>query len=368
LRGYETLTDKKLLDQKMGHWFLPNKKKHFESVRCVDCHGEKQGRNPHVILAVKDTKVNCEYCHSKTSAMTTVLNRYREEQRAYSMIDKGLFDDGKLKKDNAALIVASKGRADSVLGFMNANLLDNTYVTGITQTPWLNATFLKFLAVILLVILIHSLLRRFGTKAVYEHRTDETMFPISVRIWHWINAALFLILIVTGFSMHFSGGMSFQSAQSTHATFALGLAGLWILYVLYLVLSGQIMQYLPRKDFISASFKQAGYYMFGIYRGKENPAGHDPRKRLNPLQQTAYVGVLFILLPVLMVSGLALFVPDVIPAELMGMDGKGFVSMAHVASAFLTIIFLVVHLYLCTTGESVFALVRSMITGKLSKK
>ena len=368
LHGYEALTDKKLLDQKMGHWFLPNKKKHFESVRCVDCHAEKQGENVHVILAANATTVNCEYCHSKTSAMTTVLNRYRNEQRAYSMVDKGLFDDGKLKKDNVALIAASKGQPDSVLGFMNANLLDDMYITGIAQTPWLNTTFLKLLAVILLVIVIHSLLRKFGSRAVYEHGTDEIMFPICIRIWHWINAALFLILIVTGFSMHFSGGIPFESAQSAHATLALSLAGLWMLYVLYLVLSGQLMQYLPRRDFISASFKQAGYYMFGIYRGKENPAGHDPARRLNPLQQTTYLGVLFILLPVLMVSGLALFVPDVIPAQLAGMDGKRLVAMAHVAAAFLTIIFLVVHVYLCTTGESVFALVRSMITGRLSNK
>lgn len=365
LRGYQALTDKKLLDQNMGHWFLPHKEKHFAAVRCVDCHAANKGTDVHVIMQTKDTPVDCEYCHSKSSAMTTKLNTYRNEHKAFSMVNKGMFDDRELVAKNTELIVASAGQADSVLGFMNAGLLDNKYVTGITQTPVLNARFMQLLAAVLLIIVIHSVLRMSGTKAIAHGGTVVTMFPLLVRIWHWINAALFLVLIVSGFAMHFGAGMGFEAAQSTHATLAIGLAGMWLLFLLYLILSGQIMQYLPRADFISATFKQLRYYMFGMYKGEENPAGHDPRKRLNPLQQASYVGVLFILFPALVASGVYLFIPDLIPAEIMGMEGKRFVSLAHTASAFLMVVFLVVHLYLCTTGESVFALVRSMITGKM---
>ena len=367
LRGYQRLTDKKLLDQDMAHWFLPNKDKHFLSVRCVDCHSEAQGENVHVVMAVKETKVDCDNCHSKSSAMTNTLYKYRNEKRAYSMVKKGLFEDGELYAKNAELIAARMGQPDSALGFMNANLLSSRYITGITQTPWLNTTFIKLLAVILLLVFIHTAFRLSGKKAVSSHVSEKTIFPILVRIWHWINALLFLMLIYTGLAMHFGKGISFETAQSIHATFSLALAALWILYVLYLILTGQIMQYLPRADFIPASLKQVGYYMFGIYRGRENPAGHDPKKRLNPLQQISYIGILFLLFPALLASGAAMFIPDVIPAKLMGMDGKRFVWMVHTASAFLIVIFLVVHLYLCTTGETVFALIRSMFTGNLSK-
>ncbi len=368
LRGYQALTDKKLLDQDMAHWSLPNKERHFQSVRCVDCHADTQGTKVHVIVAVKDTSFDCAYCHSKSSAMTTALYKYRNEQRAYSMVKKDLFDDSELYKKNAEMIKASLGQSDSALGFMNADLLGNKYITGITQTPWLNIKFIQLLSLILLIVAIHAALRMFGTKAVPSHVSEETMFPMSVRIWHWINALLFMILIATGFAMHFSKGMAFETAQSTHATGAIIMASFWILYVVYLVLTGQIMQYLPRKDFIAASFKQVGYYMFGIYRGKESPAGHDPARRLNPLQQASYLGVLFLLFPVLLASGAAMFIPDVIPAELMGMDGKRLVWVVHTATALLMVIFLVVHLYLITTGETIFALIRSMITGKLSQK
>ncbi len=370
LRGYQKLTDKKLLDQKMGHWFLPNKEKHFEYVSCVACHGGKEGTEVHVIMEVEDNgaaKVNCESCHSLSSAMTTKLNKYRSEQRAFSMVNKGLFDDAELQKKNAEAIKASMGEADSVLGFMNARLLKNKYIIGITQTPWLNAKFVQILAAMLLLIAIHAGLRMTGTKAVHADGETVTMFPLMVRLWHWINAILFVILIASGFAMHFGVGMPFDSAQSTHAYFALGLAALWALYVLYLLLSGQLMQYLPRADFISASIAQAKYYLLGIYKGQDNPAGHDPAKRLNPLQQGAYLPVLFVLFPVLITSGLALFIPEVIPPELMGMDGKKFASLVHTGAAFLMILFIVIHLYLCTTGESLFALVRSMVTGKMKK-
>ncbi|HAS90677.1 MAG TPA: hypothetical protein DCS48_15475 [Desulfovibrio sp.] len=369
-RGYQKLTDKKLLDQKMGHWFLPNKEKHFASVSCVACHGGKEGTERHVIMELDDNaaaKVNCEGCHSRSSAMTTKLNKYRSEQRAFSMVNKGLFDDAEIQKKNSAAIKASMGEADSTLGFMNARLLDNTYVIGSTQTPWLNAKFVQILAVMLLLIAVHAGLRMMGTKAVYTHGETVTMFPVAVRLWHWINALLFAILIVTGFAMHFGIGMPFEPAQSTHAYFALGLAALWAMYILYLVLTGQLMQYLPRADFIPASFEQARYYMLGIYKGEKNPAGHDPKKRLNPLQQTAYLSVLFVLFPALVVSGLALFIPEIIPPELMGMNGKHFVSLVHTGAAFMMILFIVIHLYLCTTGESILALVRSMVTGKMKK-
>ncbi|WP_421899464.1 cytochrome b/b6 domain-containing protein [Maridesulfovibrio sp.] len=366
-RGYQKLTDKKLLDQKMGHWFLPSKEKHFEAVSCVACHGGKEGTERHVIMEAKETKVNCESCHSQSSAMTTKLNKYRSEQRAFSMVNKGLFDDAELQQKNSAAIKASMGEADSELGFMNSRLLENKYVIGITQTPWLNAKFVQILAAMLLLIAVHAVLRMMGTKAVYAHGKTVTMFPLAVRLWHWINALLFAILIISGFAMHFGVAMTFDSAQSTHAYFAIGLAALWALYMLYLLLTGQIMQYLPRADFISASIAQAKYYMLGIYKGQKNPAGHDPAKRLNPLQQSAYLPVLFMLFPVLIASGLALFIPEVIPPELMGMDGKRFVSLVHTGAAFLMILFIVIHLYLCTTGESVFTLVRSMVTGKMKK-
>ena len=367
-RGYEKLTDKKLLDQKMGHWFLPHKEKHFAAVRCVDCHADNQGEDVHVIMQVKDSEMTCETCHSKSSALTTKLNTYRNEQRAFSMVGKNLFDDTELIAKNKEQIAAGKGKADSELGFMNAKLLDDKYVTGITQTPWLNSKFIQILTIILLAIGAHALLRVFGTKAKYEDEPEIAMFPALVRIWHWANVILFVVLIITGFSMHYDGGMKFEPAQSVHATFALALVGLWTLYLVYLILSGQLMQYLPRRDFFSALGKQAGYYLLGIYKGKKNPAGHDPAKRLNAMQQVAYISVLFVFFPMLIGSGLAMFIPEIIPAQIMGMDGERFVSMAHTAAAFLMIIFIVVHLYLCTTGETVTALFKSMITGKITHK
>jgi len=135
LRGYQGLTDKKLLDQKMGHWSLPHKEKHFAAVRCTDCHADGKGTDVHVIMQAKDTPMDCEYCHSKTSAMTTKLNTYRNERKAFSMVNKGLFDDTDLVAGNNQLIATRRGLPDSELGFMNADIVDGKFITGITQTP-----------------------------------------------------------------------------------------------------------------------------------------------------------------------------------------------------------------------------------------
>jgi thiosulfate reductase cytochrome b subunit len=55
-------------------------------------------------------------------------------------------------------------------------------------------------------------------------------------------------------------------------------------------------------------------------------------------------------------------------AQLMEMVGKLLVWLLHTGTGFLMVIFLVVHLYLTTTGKTVLALIRAMVTGKLSEK
>lgn len=49
--------------------------------------------------------------------------------------------------------------------------------------------------------------------------TSLYLYPVWVRLWHWTNALLFLILIASGVSMHFAGAdwlMSFATARVVH--------------------------------------------------------------------------------------------------------------------------------------------------------
>lgn len=368
LKGYEALTDKKLLDQKMAHWFLPEKNKHFAAVRCVDCHSAGNGAQVHTITPVEDAVDDCQVCHSEDSAITSSLYKYSNEQKAFSMLNKGIFDDAELLQKNAKLITQHNGNPDSPYGFINQKLLDDGYLIGATPIKWIDSLFGLVLAVTLLLLAFHGMLRLLGKREkVVLEKTDKVMFPFGVRLWHNSNVIVFVILILTGLSMHFSTLLGFEISQYSHNILGAVLIVQWLLYILYLILSGQIKQYLPRRDFVSAALKQAKFYLKDIYSGAENPAGHDPKKRLNPLQQMGYLPILLVAFPLLIVSGIALFFNELLPEQIFGVDGKTMVVMLHVAMSHIMVLFIAAHVYLCTTGATVSEHFKSMITGKLFK-
>lgn len=105
--------------------------------------------------------------------------------------------------------------------------------------------------------------------------------------------------------------------------------------------------------------------MKGIYNGAKNPAGHDPKKRLNPLQQMGYLSIVFGAFPVLILSGVGLFFNESLPAEIWGIDGKTMIAMLHVAMSHIMVLFIAAHVYLCTTGVTVSEHFMSMLTGRL---
>ncbi|WCE32093.1 cytochrome b/b6 domain-containing protein [Vibrio sp. SCSIO 43137] len=322
LRGYEKLTDKKLLDQEMGHWFLPEKNKHFEAVRCVDCHSAGEGTQIHTITSAEDAVSDCKLCHNDDSALTSTLYKYSNETKAFSMLDKGIFDDSELIKKNAQFIEQRSDKADSPYGFINQKLLNGRYLIGATRIGWMDSLLGVALLAILALLGLHLRMRKLGEKANIElEKTDTVMFPTGIRLWHNTNVIVFVTLLVSGLSMHFSL-VAFEFSQYIHNILGAALGLFWLLYLFYLLFSGQIKQYLPRKNFIADAIKQGTYYLKGIHKGEENPAGHNPDKRLNPLQQMGYLSIVFGAFPLLILSGIGLFFNELLPAEIFGFDGQ----------------------------------------------
>lgn len=367
LRGYEKLTDKKLLDQDMGHWFLPEKNKHFEAVRCVDCHSAGEGTQIHTITSAEDAVSDCKLCHNDDTALTSTLYKYSNETKAFSMLDKGIFDDSELIKKNAQAITERSDKADSPYGFINQKLLQGRYLIGATPIGWMDSLLGIALLAVLALLGLHLRMRKLGEKAKIElEKTDTIMFPTGIRLWHNTNVIVFVTLLVSGLSMHFSL-IAFEFSQYIHNILGAALGLFWLLYLLYLLFSGQIKQYLPRKNFIADAIKQGAYYLKGIHKGEENPAGHDPDKRLNPLQQMGYLSIVFGAFPLLILSGIGLFFNELLPAEIFGFDGKTLTVMIHVGVAHVMLLFIAVHVYLCTTGVTPAEHFKSMLTGRLFK-
>ena len=101
------------------------------------------------------------------------------------------------------------------------------------------------------------------------------------------------------------------------------------------------------------------YYAYGIFKGRQHPVQKSKGAKHNPLQRITYLGISAMLLPVQMVTGLLYYLYNIIPG---GMD-LTILAIAHTFMAFMLVNFLIIHVYMTTTGHSLFSHIAGMITG-----
>lgn len=182
------------------------------------------------------------------------------------------------------------------------------------------------------------------------------------RFWHWLQAVLIITLLVTGFEVHGTyENLGFKTAVQVHTVAAWSLVGLWVFAVFWHFVTGQWRQYIPTTDKLIAV---ALHYSVGIFRGEAHPFRVSALQKHNPLQRLAYLGILSFVSPLIWVSGWAyLFYGN---WKAWGWDAYlslEWVAFFHVAGAFMMLTFLVGHLYLITTGHTVGAHLKAMVTG-----
>ncbi len=199
--------------------------------------------------------------------------------------------------------------------------------------------------------------------------TRHYLYPLWVRIWHWLNALTFMVLIPTGISMHFADVdkpfvISFQLATYIHNVAGLVLTGLWLFFVFMNLVSGNWKHYIPPlQGLIGRVLLQVRFYLVGIMRGEPHPFPSNEECKFNPMQQLAYDAVMFGLVPLICATGVLLLVPDVLPSKILGIGSVWIMAVGHTVLAFFGSVFLLVHMYLGSTGDSLTSLVKGMITG-----
>lgn len=196
----------------------------------------------------------------------------------------------------------------------------------------------------------------------------EYLFPLWRRLWHWTNALLILILAVTGMSLHFADPalplVEFSLAVRIHNIAGVALIAAYVFFVVANIVSGNWWQYVPKPPGIfKRAIEQANWYGIGIFRDDEHP--HTPSKdvNFNVLQALTYWNVMYLLMPVIVLSGLAYLYPEMAPDKVFGFDGLLVVAMIHYLTAVAILLFLLSHIYLCTTGKTVWSMFKMMITG-----
>ena len=193
------------------------------------------------------------------------------------------------------------------------------------------------------------------------------LYSVWVRVWHWTNALLFLILIFTGLSMHFAGGallLPFQTAVPVHNAAGIALTISWIAFIVGNLVSDNKRFYrVPLRGLIGAIYRQARWYMIGIFRREPHPFHPSADDKMNLLQKLTYLGVMLGLMPVLVISGWAFLFSVYLPETLFGLGSVWLVAMIHLAVAWMLVLFLITHLYMITTGDTPTSNIRSMLTG-----
>ncbi len=192
----------------------------------------------------------------------------------------------------------------------------------------------------------------------------QYVYKAFERFWHWSQAALIALLAVTGFEIHGSiRFFGFEQAVRVHGLAAKGFLVLIVFAIFWHATTGEWRQYVPTWKNLRA---QADYYLFGIFRNAPHPTKKTVLSKLNPLQKLTYAGLKLLVIPVVAVSGL-LYMFYRYPArhEVVGLNvgGLELIALVHTAGAFLLLAFLIAHLYLMTTGHTVTANLKAMLTG-----
>lgn len=192
---------------------------------------------------------------------------------------------------------------------------------------------------------------------VYIYRAFE-------RFWHWTQAILIFFMAFTGFEIH--GSVSFfgyQNAVNYH-NFA---AYLFIILIVFSIFwhftTGEWKQYIPTLKNLKA---QLDYYLFGIFRNAFHPTKKSVLSKLNPLQKLTYLSLKVLVIPTMVISGL-LYMFYRYPQEgtigWLNINSVETIAVFHTAGAFLLVAFVIIHLYLITTGSTITSNLKAMLTG-----
>jgi thiosulfate reductase cytochrome b subunit len=177
------------------------------------------------------------------------------------------------------------------------------------------------------------------------------------RSWHWLQAVMVIFLIITGLEIHGTYTlMGFKRAVTLHNYVGLAWLGMFFFFAFWLIITGEWRQYIPTTKKLISVIR---YYSIGIFKGEPHPVQKSKGAKHNPLQRLTYLGISAMLLPAQMVTGLLYYlyndIPQWIPLHLL--------AGIHTLLALLLLNFLVIHLYMTTTGHSLFSHIAGMITG-----
>lgn len=194
------------------------------------------------------------------------------------------------------------------------------------------------------------------------------LYPLWLRLWHGLNALLILFLIITGISMQYSSPdqpfIRFDLAVSIHNLCGMLLTANYFFFLIgnFVTPNGRYYK-ISINGLLQRIIKQFVYYTIGIFKHEKPPFPVTKESKFNPLQQFTYVIAMYILVPIVFVTGWALLYPEVVLTKFFGGSGLKINDFVHVIIGFFVSFFMIIHIYFCTIGATFVSNFKSMING-----
>ncbi len=245
------------------------------------------------------------------------------------------------------------------------------YILGHSRRPWSDRLGFWMFLLTALGVTAHGSGRILASRRREQHAAAATariyMYSAAERLWHWTMAASVLVLLLSGLAIHYPQTfalLDLRSAVFAHNLFAAVLLITAFLSMLVHVATGEVRQLIPKGAGLPLRLRlQVQFYLKGIFVGASHPFTKNREQKLNPLQQLTYAGLLNALLPFQVVTGILLWVAGYAPEAVRPIGGLSVIAPLHNLGSWMFLTFVVVHVYLTTTGHTVTSNIKAMVTG-----
>lgn len=195
------------------------------------------------------------------------------------------------------------------------------------------------------------------------------LHPLPIRIWHWLNALGFILLIITGLQLRYAdlfSLISFEAAMKLHNWVGFGVIANWFIWFFYYISSDRVTNYHPdfnAVSFFNRYFRQVEYYSAGMFTGEKKPHKVQPYDKFNPMQKLTYQFLMFISAPAMFITGLMMWDVNRFQGMIEFVGGIRVVNTIHVVLFILFVFFILVHAYMGSLGKKASSHYKEMFTG-----
>ncbi len=193
--------------------------------------------------------------------------------------------------------------------------------------------------------------------------------PLPVRIWHWLHALGFVVLILTGTQIRYTNlfnVLSFETAVKTHNWVAFFVIANYFIWLVYYLFSDKITVYHPElnmRKFFDKAFKQIQFYSYGIFKGEKSPHTVLPYDKFNPMQSITYQIVMLLVVPAQFITGIMMWDVKRFEGWIEILGGIHTISTVHVLIYIFFVSFTLVHAYMGALGNTPSSHFKEMFTG-----